>query len=151
VGLSWVVASVALLAAFTVAAGGPATSPVGVVGATVASLLAVFLEPSSAVLLPGLFLLVVAMAQERYRGAAVAAVLSTAVVLVGAFVALVMAGDVTVSGGPAVDPTQQGPVALLAIPGLLPVVAACLAATVAPRERRPVEPPHTYRARRTIP
>lgn len=151
VSLSWVVASVALLAAFTVAAGGPATSPVGVVGATVASLLAVFLEPSSAVLLPGLFLLVVAMAEERYRGAAVAAVLSTAVVLVGSFVSLLVAGDVEVSGGPAVDPTQQGPVALLAIPGLLPVVAACLAATVAPRERRPTEPPHTYRARRTIP
>ena len=149
--LPWVVASLAVVAAFSVAAGGPATSPVGVVGVTVASLLAVFLEPSTAVLLPGLFLLVVAMADERYRGAAVAAVLSTAVILVGLFVALLVTGDVQLSGGPAVDPTTQGPLALLAIPGLLPVVTACLAATAIRREDEDPEPPYTYRARRTIP
>lgn len=149
--LPWVVASLAVVAAFAVAAGGPATSPVGVVGVTVASLLAVFLEPSTAVLLPGLFLLVVAMADERYRGAAVAAVLSTAVILVGLFVALVVTGDVRLDGGPAVDPTIKGPLALLAIPGLLPVVTACLAATATRRDVHDPEPPHTYRARRTIP
>jgi hypothetical protein len=150
-GLPWAVSTVTVIGAFAVAVGGPASSPVAAVGVTAAGLVAAYLEPSAAVVLPGLLLAVVATAGERHRGAVAAAVVSTGVVLIGAWVVLMATGRSVWPGSPAVDPGSQGPVALLAIPGLLTVVTSILAVQLAEKPARPSPPVASYRSRRTIP
>jgi hypothetical protein len=150
-GPVWAVSTVAVVGAFVLAAGGPATSPVTAVAMTAAGLLAVALEPSTAMVLPGLVLAVVATAGERYRGVVAAAVASTGVVLAGGWAALVAAGRLAWPDGPAVDPGAQGPIALMAIPGLLTIVTSVLAVRLAERPARRARAAATYRYRRTPP
>jgi hypothetical protein len=149
-GPAWGVATVAVVGAFALAAG-PATSPVTAVAVTAAGVLAVALEPAAAMVLPGLVLGVVVTAGERYRGAAAAAVASTGVVLAGGWAALLATGRLAWPGGPAVDPATQGPIALMAIPGLLTIVTSVLAVQLAERPAPRARAAATYRSRRTLP
>ncbi|MGF1652033.1 MAG: hypothetical protein ACFCUP_01785 [Actinomycetales bacterium] len=153
-GLAWAVSTVAVIAAFALAAGGPTTSPIAAVAVTTTGLVATAFEPSAAVVLPGLVIGLVASAGERYRGAVTAAIASTGVVLVGGWAALVAAGRLAWPGGPTVDPGAQGPIALMAVPGLLTIVTSVLAVQLAERpdpHGRRDRAATTYRPRRTLP